>query len=80
MIKLWNTTVNLSIRLNTLGENHPDVASSYNNIGEVYTNKHELDKALEYYNKSLSIKINTFGENHINSAIGYANLGELYAT
>ena len=48
----------LTIKLKSLGENHPDVASSYNNIANVYSDQGELDKALEYHNKSLTIKLN----------------------
>ena len=41
----------LAIRIQTLGENHPDVARSYNNIGLTYINKGDCNKALEYYEK-----------------------------
>ena len=67
-----------SIRLNTLGENHPDVASSYTNMAIVYKEKGELDKALEYYNKSLSIRLNTLGENHPDVATSYNNMATVY--
>ena len=33
----------LNIKLNILGENHPDTARSYNNIGNVYKNKSDFD-------------------------------------
>ena len=33
----------LAIRLNALGEKHPDVADSYNNIGMVYHAKGDYD-------------------------------------
>ena len=68
----------VTIKLNTLGENHPDVAASYNNIGIVYRDKGELDKALEYYNKSLTIRLNTLGENHPRTADTLYNMGLLY--
>ena len=45
----------LQIKFKTLGENHPDTAASYNNIGSSYDNKGDYDKALEYYNKCLNI-------------------------
>ena len=46
----------LAIQLNTLGENYPDVAVSYNNIGIVYRAKGDNEKAKEYHTKSLAIK------------------------
>ena len=68
----------LSIRLNILGEKHPDVASSYNNMANVYSDKGDDDKALEYHNKSLYIRLNTLGENHPDVATSYNNMGEVY--
>ena len=47
-----------------LGETHPDVAASYNNIGLAYYSLGDYDKALEYYNKALGIQLNVLGENH----------------
>ena len=46
------------------GENDPDTAVSYNNIGNLYQDKGDLEKALECYNKSLSVRLNSLGENH----------------
>ena len=43
----------LTVELKTCGENHPDVGSSYDNIGSVCKEKREYDDALEYYTKSL---------------------------
>ena len=54
----------LSIHLNTLGEDHPNAATSYNNIGNVYKVNNELEQALEYYTKSLSIRLNTPEKDH----------------
>jgi tetratricopeptide (TPR) repeat protein len=45
----------LSIILSVLGDNHPDVAISYNNIGNVYAFQGDYDKALKYYEKALKI-------------------------
>ncbi|CAF5132424.1 unnamed protein product, partial [Rotaria magnacalcarata] len=36
-----------------LPPNHPDLATSYNNIGGVYDSMGEYSKALEFYEKSL---------------------------
>jgi tetratricopeptide (TPR) repeat protein len=65
----------LYIRLNTLGTEHLDVASSYANIGAAWVNKDEYDKALEYYEKSLSIRLKTLGVEHPNVASSYCSIG-----
>ena len=57
-IKAWE------IKKDVLGENHPDTAISYNNIGVVYYNLGDYDKALEYYNKALEIRKAVLGESH----------------
>ncbi len=51
----------LKIYINVVGENHVDVAKSYNNIGLVYNSKGDYTLALEYLSKSLEIKINVLG-------------------
>jgi len=40
----------------TIGENNPSIATTYNNIGLVYNNQGDYNKALEYYFKSLEIE------------------------
>ena len=45
----------MKIRERVLGENHPSLATSYNNIGSVYDKKGDYAIALEYYNKSMKI-------------------------
>ncbi len=47
-----------------LGENYPDVAISYNNIGYAYFSLGEYNKALDYYERSLKIRLAVLGENH----------------
>ena len=46
----------LEIRETMLGMEHPDTATSYNNIGLVYHNQGDYPKALEYYTKALAIR------------------------
>ena len=36
----------LKIKINTLGENHSSVADTYNNLGAVFYDKGEIDKAI----------------------------------
>ena len=68
----------LAIRLKVLGENHPDTATSYNNIGIVYDSQGNYAKALEYHNKALEIRLNVLGENHHYTATSYNNFGAVY--
>ena len=76
--KLWNATPSHSIRLNTLGENHPNVANSFNNRGVMYKDRGDNQKALECHLKSLSIHLNTLGEDHPNVATSYNNIDNVY--
>jgi len=45
----------LEIDKQTIGENNPSNASTYNNIGSVYYNQGDYNKALENYFKCLEI-------------------------
>ena len=64
----------IEIGLRKLGENHRWVASSYNNLGSVYSQKGDQDKALEYFIKSLSI----IGEKSLLAGLSYNNIGTIY--
>ena len=68
----------LNIRLSVFGENHPDVATSYNDIGLVYKGLGEYAKALEYHEKSLDISLELYGESHPAVATSYNNIGSVY--
>jgi len=54
----------LEICQKTLPANHPDLAISYYNIGEVYDNMGEYLKALSYYERALDIKERSLPPNH----------------
>ena len=54
------------------------VAVSYNNIGSVYNDKGEYDKALEFHNKALTIRKAKLGEEHPDVAGSYNNIGSVY--
>ena len=68
----------LSIELNTFGQNHPDVATSFNNIAFVYKAKGDYNKALEYFTKWLSVKLITLGVDHPEVANAYSKIGKVY--
>jgi tetratricopeptide (TPR) repeat protein len=54
----------LEIFKDVLGENNPETAMSYNNIGVVYDNLGEYDKAFGYYFKALEIFEEVLRESH----------------
>ena len=54
----------MAIKLKTLGEEHPDVATSYNNIGMVWKSKGDYEKALEYYILCAQIRFKKLGADH----------------
>ena len=68
----------LAIRKQAFGEFHPDVATSYNNIGLVYDAQGDYARALEYYQQSLTIKKQLLGESHPDVATSYNNIGGIY--
>ena len=61
------------------GKEHPDTASSYNNIGNLYADLGDYDKALEYYKLALDIKEKVLGKEHPDTASSYNNIGNVYA-
>jgi len=61
-----------------LGKEHPDTASSYNNIGIVYDRQGDYPKALEYYFKALNIREKVLGKEHPDTASSYNCIGLVY--
>jgi tetratricopeptide (TPR) repeat protein len=45
----------LAIARKFLGEEHPDIATYYSNLGLAYAGKGNYDKAISYYEKGLAI-------------------------
>ena len=62
----------------SLPKNHPDIVTSFDNIGGVYYDKNENDNALEYYLKSLEILNSSLPSNHPDFAYSYSNIGLIY--
>ena len=60
------------------GARHPAVATSYNNIGNVYYNQGNYAQALDNINKALEIRLSVFGENHPAVAASYNNIGVIF--
>ena len=61
-----------------VGQDHPDVASSYNNIGNVYDHQGKYEEALVQYRRALEIKIRVFGQDHPGVAKSKYNIALLH--
>ncbi len=72
----WENCLEISRR--AFGDNHPDTAISYNNIGSIYSSLGNYNSALEYYTKTLAIQKRIFGEDHPDTAMSYNNIGSIY--
>jgi tetratricopeptide (TPR) repeat protein len=64
----------LAIRLQALGEAHPDTALSYNNLAVVLADKGKLAEAEAMNRKALAIRLQALGEAHPDTALSYNNL------
>jgi tetratricopeptide (TPR) repeat protein len=50
-----------------LGERHPHVAESYNNLAYLYSSMGRYEEAIAHYQKAINIAQQTLGENHPNT-------------
>jgi tetratricopeptide (TPR) repeat protein len=57
------------LRKRLLGDNHPDVASSLNNLAYLYESQGRYTEAEPLYLQALAIAEQALGENHPNTII-----------
>ena len=55
-----------------------NVATSYNNLGEIHRQLGNLEQAKEFHQRALTIRLEKLGAKHINVATSYNNLGEIH--
>jgi len=68
----------IAIRERVLGAEHPDTATTNNNIANVYQLQGVYDKALEYYGKAIAIREKVQGTEHPDIATNYNNMTLVY--
>ncbi|MDL2321416.1 tetratricopeptide repeat protein [Desulfosarcina sp. OttesenSCG-928-B08] len=68
----------LAIREKVLRPDHPDTATSYNNVAMMYEKMGEYGKALEGCEKALAIRKKTPGPDHLDTATFYNNVAGVY--
>ncbi|OUL28003.1 tetratricopeptide repeat protein [Nostoc sp. RF31YmG] len=64
----------LSLRQRLLGQEHPDVATSYNNLAALYDSQGRYSEAEPLYQKALEIAKRSLGVNHPNTITFRENL------
>ena len=69
----------VEIRRRVLGEDHPDYATSLNNLGVLYDAMRQYDRAELKYTQALEIRRRVLGENHPDYATSLYCLGALYS-
>jgi len=67
----------MKINLKCYGENHFEVANSYEHFAKLWKKLGNLQKAEEFCKKSLTIFQHLYGENHPQTAKGYSFLANL---
>ncbi|MBD2341426.1 tetratricopeptide repeat protein, partial [Calothrix sp. FACHB-156] len=68
----------VSVVKSRLGEEHPDVATSYNNLALLYYFQGQYSEAEPLLKKALELRQRLLGEEHPDVATSYNNLAELY--
>ncbi|NEQ38190.1 MAG: tetratricopeptide repeat protein, partial [Okeania sp. SIO3I5] len=68
----------IAIQRNTLGEKHPDVASSLDNLAGLYKKQGKYIESESVYQKALAIRQQKLGKNHPDVAASLNNLAALY--
>ena len=68
----------LTIREKVLPAEHPDLATSYNNMAETYGDLGEHQKSLAYHKKALAIRKKVLPAEHPDLAASYNNMAESY--
>jgi tetratricopeptide (TPR) repeat protein len=68
----------LDMQINTLGEDHVEVAKTLHNIGVCHRHKDDWDSALQFYIKAHKIFEKTLGRDHLDTVRTLHNIGGVY--
>ncbi len=60
------------------GDDNFNLAGTYNNIGEVYTEQGKLGQALDMFTKCLDLEKVHYGDNDFNLANTYEKIGGIF--
>jgi len=60
------------------GQNHPEVASIYLNLGLMYQEVEQISATVDSYQMSLSQNVSMFGEDNVQTASSHQALAQAY--
>ena len=69
----------LAMVRNLLGNAHPVVATSLNNLARVRQKKRDYKDAVRRYREAITINLEALGRDHTSGALSLSNLGECSA-
>jgi tetratricopeptide (TPR) repeat protein len=69
---------NMAIEVKVLGEEHPNTATTYNNIALVYDAQGNYPEAMKWHQKALVIREKVQGKEHPDTAATYHNMAGVY--
>merc|ERR1711974_69545 len=67
----------LAIQMDTLGDSHPKVATTYTSLGDCLHGIGDLHRAARYYEDALAIQMTTIGKNHCDTDLTRRKLGRV---
>lgn len=68
----------LELGKEVFGTEDPEIATFYNNIGNIYDRQGNYERALEFYLMDLKLTVKHFGMEHPYTATSFNNIGEVY--
>ena len=68
----------IKITIEHYGVDHFELAITYLNLGNVFSDQGKLELAEENYRKALKLQIGHYGEDHFQLATTYMNLGAVF--
>ena len=75
-LPLWEKVYRL--RLEALGDRHPDTLRSLNNVAGCYHDLGRIDDAIAIYERIYHLQVEVLGEKHPDTLLGLDNLGQAY--
>ena len=64
--------------MRVLGNDHPNIATTLSNIGDIYLKRGKYEQALKKFEKCLEIQMKALGNDDLDITITLSNIGCIY--